>query len=94
MPKHIFVTGGVVSSLGKGIASASIAKILEAKVILVCPGGIGRLGSGSSQQGRSGACDAGCTVSCEVSCGVSCAVPRRQASAPGSTTGSGRSGRP
>ena len=31
MPKHIFVTGGVVSSLGKGIASASIAKILEAK---------------------------------------------------------------
>ncbi|MDD5217912.1 MAG: CTP synthase [Candidatus Omnitrophica bacterium] len=31
MPKYIFVTGGVVSSLGKGIASASIGKILEAK---------------------------------------------------------------
>ena len=31
MPKHIFITGGVVSSLGKGIASASIGKILEAK---------------------------------------------------------------
>ena len=30
MPKYIFVTGGVVSSLGKGIASASIGKILEA----------------------------------------------------------------
>jgi len=31
MPKHIFITGGVVSSLGKGIASASIGKMLEAK---------------------------------------------------------------
>jgi CTP synthase len=30
MPKHIFITGGVVSSLGKGIASASIGKLLEA----------------------------------------------------------------
>ena len=30
MPKYIFVTGGVVSSLGKGIASASIARLLEA----------------------------------------------------------------
>jgi len=31
MSKYIFVTGGVVSSLGKGIASASIGKILEAR---------------------------------------------------------------
>lgn len=31
MPKYIFVTGGVVSSLGKGIASASIGKLLEAR---------------------------------------------------------------
>jgi len=31
LPKYIFVTGGVVSSLGKGIAAASIGKILEAK---------------------------------------------------------------
>ncbi len=31
MPKYIFVTGGVVSSLGKGIAAASIGKLLEAK---------------------------------------------------------------
>lgn len=31
MPKHIFITGGVVSSLGKGIAAASIGKLLEAK---------------------------------------------------------------
>lgn len=31
MPKYIFVTGGVVSSLGKGIVSASIGKILESK---------------------------------------------------------------
>lgn len=29
MTKYIFVTGGVVSSLGKGIASASIGKLLE-----------------------------------------------------------------
>ena len=29
MTKFIFVTGGVVSSLGKGIAAASIAAILE-----------------------------------------------------------------
>ncbi len=35
MPKHIFITGGVVSSLGKGIASASIGKILEAKGLKV-----------------------------------------------------------
>ena len=30
MPKYIFITGGVVSSLGKGIASASLGKLLEA----------------------------------------------------------------
>lgn len=29
MPKHIFVTGGVVSSLGKGLTSASIGLLLE-----------------------------------------------------------------
>jgi CTP synthase len=31
LPKYIFVTGGVVSSLGKGIAAASLGKLLEAK---------------------------------------------------------------
>ncbi len=31
MAKYIFVTGGVVSSLGKGIASASIGKLLESR---------------------------------------------------------------
>ena len=31
MAKYIFVTGGVVSSLGKGIAAASIGRILESK---------------------------------------------------------------
>ncbi|MDX2350414.1 MAG: CTP synthetase, partial [Porticoccus sp.] len=30
MTRYIFVTGGVVSSLGKGIASASLGTILEA----------------------------------------------------------------
>ena len=32
MTPLIFVTGGVVSSLGKGIASASLAAILEARI--------------------------------------------------------------
>src|SRR5438477_11782702 len=31
MSKYIFVTGGVVSSLGKGLASASIGALLEAR---------------------------------------------------------------
>ncbi|MFH1645139.1 MAG: hypothetical protein ABIB11_01840, partial [Candidatus Omnitrophota bacterium] len=31
MPKYIFVTGGVVSSLGKGIAAASMGKLLESR---------------------------------------------------------------
>lgn len=35
MPKYIFITGGVVSSLGKGIASASIGRMLEAKGLKV-----------------------------------------------------------
>ena len=30
MPKYVFVTGGVMSSLGKGIVSSSIGKIFEA----------------------------------------------------------------
>ncbi|MDH5407202.1 MAG: CTP synthase [Gammaproteobacteria bacterium] len=35
MTKYIFITGGVVSSLGKGIASASLAAILEARNLKV-----------------------------------------------------------
>ena len=35
MPKHIFVTGGVVSALGKGIASASIGYLLESRGLSV-----------------------------------------------------------
>jgi CTP synthase len=35
MTKYIFVTGGVVSSLGKGIASACLATILEARGLKV-----------------------------------------------------------
>ena len=35
MTKFVFVTGGVVSSLGKGIASASLATILEARGLKV-----------------------------------------------------------
>jgi CTP synthase len=33
--KHVFVTGGVVSSLGKGLTSASIAMLLEARGLRV-----------------------------------------------------------
>ena len=33
--KYIFITGGVVSSLGKGIASASLGAILEARGLKV-----------------------------------------------------------
>ena len=35
MTKYVFVTGGVVSSLGKGIAAASLAAILESRGIRV-----------------------------------------------------------
>src|SRR5512147_487730 len=35
MTRYIFVTGGVVSSLGKGIASASLGAILEARGLKV-----------------------------------------------------------
>lgn len=35
MAKHIFVTGGVTSSLGKGIIAASLAKILQARGLSV-----------------------------------------------------------
>jgi CTP synthase len=33
--KYIFVTGGVVSSLGKGIASASLGRLLESRGLVV-----------------------------------------------------------
>ncbi|MEW6076048.1 MAG: CTP synthase [Candidatus Omnitrophota bacterium] len=35
MAKYVFITGGVISSLGKGIASSSIGKILEARGLKV-----------------------------------------------------------
>ena len=35
MPKFVFVTGGVVSSLGKGIAAASLAAILASRGVRV-----------------------------------------------------------
>ena len=35
MPKYIFVTGGVVSSLGKGISAASLAKLLQCRGLKV-----------------------------------------------------------
>ena len=35
MTKHIFVTGGVVSSLGKGLTSASVGMILEQRGLRV-----------------------------------------------------------
>src|SRR5882762_10090454 len=35
MTKYVFVTGGVVSSLGKGIAAASLAAIVESRGLKV-----------------------------------------------------------
>jgi CTP synthase len=35
MTKHIFITGGVVSSLGKGLTSAAIGMILERRGLTV-----------------------------------------------------------
>jgi len=35
MTRHIFVTGGVVSSLGKGLTSASIGMLLERRGLTV-----------------------------------------------------------
>ncbi len=35
MAKYVFVTGGVTSSLGKGITAASIGRILKARGLSV-----------------------------------------------------------
>ncbi|MHC5038447.1 MAG: hypothetical protein ACYTHM_14135, partial [Planctomycetota bacterium] len=35
MTKHIFVTGGVVSSLGKGLTSAALGMLLESRGLRV-----------------------------------------------------------
>lgn len=35
--KYIFISGGVMSSVGKGIAAASLAKLLQSKGFRVCP---------------------------------------------------------
>jgi len=35
VPKYVFVTGGVVSSIGKGITAASIGTILKARGLSV-----------------------------------------------------------
>ena len=35
MTKHIFVTGGVVSGLGKGITAASLGRLLKARGLKV-----------------------------------------------------------
>ena len=34
--KYIFVTGGVVSSLGKGLTAASLGTLLEARTFACC----------------------------------------------------------
>ncbi len=41
MAKHIFVTGGVVSSLGKGLTCASIGMILGLSAMIIVVGQIG-----------------------------------------------------
>ena len=37
MPKHVFVTGGVVSGLGKGVTAASIGRLLKDRGLSVAP---------------------------------------------------------
>jgi CTP synthase len=36
MARYIFITGGVVSSLGKGLASAALGALLQARGYKVC----------------------------------------------------------
>ncbi|MBC7293850.1 MAG: hypothetical protein H5T84_07090, partial [Thermoleophilia bacterium] len=35
MAKHVFITGGVVSSLGKGITGASLGRLLKSRGLKV-----------------------------------------------------------
>ncbi|HEU5150575.1 MAG TPA: hypothetical protein VFU19_08765, partial [Iamia sp.] len=35
MTKHVFVTGGVASSLGKGISASSLGRLLKARGLRV-----------------------------------------------------------
>ena len=35
MPKHIFVTGGVASSLGKGLTASSLGRLLKLRGLRV-----------------------------------------------------------
>lgn len=37
MTKYVFVTGGVVSGLGKGIVAASLGRLLKARELKVAP---------------------------------------------------------
>ena len=37
MAKHVFVTGGVVSSLGKGLTSASVGMLLDPRALVAAP---------------------------------------------------------
>ena len=41
--KYIFVTGGVVSGLGKGITAASLGRLLKCRQKLRVPRGRGRI---------------------------------------------------
>ena len=58
MTKFIFITGGVVSSLGKDIAAASLAALLEARglkiTLLKLDPGVGKViyGAGRKIEGR------------------------------------------
>ena len=38
--KYVFVTGGVVSGLGKGITAASLGRLLKARGYLNCPASV------------------------------------------------------
>lgn len=45
MTKYIFVTGGVVSGLGKGITAASLGRLLKARGLKVAAQKLDQVGS-------------------------------------------------
>ena len=50
MTKYIFVTGGVVSGLGKGITAASLGRLLKARGIKVAAQKLDQIGRASCRE--------------------------------------------
>ena len=50
MAKYIFITGGVVSGLGKGIAAASLGRLLKARGLKVALQKFDQIGRASCRE--------------------------------------------